>query len=71
MAEWSQIHKSLAATKAQFDTMLERVSGDAGVVEKSRVAARHNGHGTKRANRALALGALRRDIQNLRHKLGG
>jgi len=71
MAEWQAIHKANDVLRAQVDIMLERVSGDTGVLEKSVVAARHNGHGTKRANRALVLGALRRDIQNLRHKLGG
>jgi len=58
--EWAAIHKSLAATKAQFDVMLERVSGDAGVLEKSLVAARHNGHGSAKADTLIVKGAQKR-----------
>jgi len=60
--EWAAIHKSLAATKAQFDTMLERVSGDTGVLEKSVVAARHNGHGSPQADTLIVKGAQKRRV---------
>jgi hypothetical protein len=60
MADWELLHKANDVLRAQVDTMLERVSGEGGVLEKSLVAARHNGHGTKKADTMIAKGAQKR-----------
>jgi len=64
--EWQAIHKATNRLDEMVSDLQVRVDG--GRVLK----AKFNGHGrSKKVNKALVLGAIRRQVQDLRHKLGG